>query len=127
MDTPNLTQISGLSRRSMLLAATTIVVAAAAGSDEASAQASTNPLASWSDGPAKQAILDFVRDTTDASSKNFVPAGERIATFDQDGTLWVEQPLYSQLVYCLERVPDVVRSWRQSRSSHFGSSKKSRW
>ena len=55
--------------------------------------------------PAKQAILDFVRDTTDPSSKNFVAAEDRIATFDQDGTLWVEQPLYTQLIYCLDACP----------------------
>jgi phosphoglycolate phosphatase-like HAD superfamily hydrolase len=66
------------------------------------------PLASWNDGPAKQAILDFVRTTTDAASQIFVPPEERIATFDQDGTLWVEQPLYSQVVYCFSRVPAVV-------------------
>jgi hypothetical protein len=95
----------------MLFATTTIVVAAsAARHDEVQAQTSANLLASWNDGPAKQAILDFVRDTTDPSSKSFVPLAERIATFDQDGTLWVEQPLYSQLMYCLERVPEVVRA-----------------
>jgi phosphoserine phosphatase len=68
-----------------------------------------DPLASWNDGPAKQAILDFLRATTDASSKDFVPPQERIATFDQDGTLWVEQPMYTQLVFCLDRVRDVVQ------------------
>ena len=66
------------------------------------------PLASWNDGPTKQAILDFVRATTDKASPKFVPPEERIATFDQDGTLWVEHPLYSQLIYCLDRVPVVV-------------------
>jgi phosphoserine phosphatase len=65
-------------------------------------------LASWNDGPAKQAILDFVRDTTSRGSSKFVPLEERIATFDQDGTLWVEHPIYSQLVYCLDRVPALV-------------------
>jgi phosphoglycolate phosphatase-like HAD superfamily hydrolase len=68
----------------------------------------TAPLASWNEGPAKQAILDFVRATTDQGSSKFVPAEDRIATFDQDGTLWVEHPIYSQVVYCLDRVPDVV-------------------
>jgi phosphoglycolate phosphatase-like HAD superfamily hydrolase len=99
------------SRRSMLLGATT-AVAAASVAQNALAQAQTpgNALPSWNDGPAKQAILDFLRDTTDPSSKNFVPPEDRIATFDQDGTLWVEQPLYSQLMYCLERVPDVVKA-----------------
>ena len=67
-----------------------------------------DPLPSWNDGPAKQAILQFVRDTTDQSSPKFVPAAERIATFDQDGTLWVEHPIYSQVMYCLDRVPAVV-------------------
>jgi hypothetical protein len=50
-------------------------------------------LASWNDGPAKQAIIDFVRTTTDSSSPKFIPPEERIATFDQDGTLWVEHPM----------------------------------
>jgi hypothetical protein len=54
---------------------------------------------------AKQAILDFVRDATDRASPKFVPPEERIATFDQDGTLWVEHPVYSQTIYCLDRVP----------------------
>jgi hypothetical protein len=67
-----------------------------------------DPLGSWNDGPAKQAILDFVRVTTEQASPKFVPPDKRIATFDQDGTLWVEHPLYSQVVYCLERVPAVV-------------------
>ncbi len=66
------------------------------------------PLASWNDGPAKQAIIDFVRATTDRASAKFVLPEERIATFDQDGTLWVEHPIYSQVVYCLDRVPAVV-------------------
>ena len=76
----------------------------------ASAQTTTSSgaLPSWNEGPAKQAILDFVRDTTDRASPKFVPPEERIATFDQDGTLWVEHPIYSQVVYCLDRVPAVV-------------------
>jgi phosphoglycolate phosphatase-like HAD superfamily hydrolase len=66
------------------------------------------PLASWNDGPSKQAIIDFVRATTQQGSPKFVPPEERVATFDQDGTLWVEHPIYSQVVYCLDRVPAVV-------------------
>ncbi|MGE0039218.1 MAG: HAD family hydrolase [Xanthobacteraceae bacterium] len=66
------------------------------------------PLPSWNDGPAKQAIIDFVRATTERSSPNYVPPEERIATFDQDGTLWVEKPMYTQIIYCLDRVPAVV-------------------
>jgi phosphoserine phosphatase len=69
-----------------------------------------DPLPSWSDGPARQAILDFVHKTTDATSPQFVPPDQRIATFDQDGTLWVEQPLYTQVSFALDRVKDVVRA-----------------
>jgi phosphoglycolate phosphatase-like HAD superfamily hydrolase len=65
-------------------------------------------LPSWNDGPAKQAIFDFVRTTTERSSPSYVSPEDRIATFDQDGTLWVEHPMYTQVVYCLERVPAVV-------------------
>jgi phosphoglycolate phosphatase-like HAD superfamily hydrolase len=65
-------------------------------------------LPSWSEGPAKQAILDFVRATIDRSSPSYVSPEERIAVFDQDGALWVEHPMYTQVVYCLERVPAVV-------------------
>src|SRR6187397_3073690 len=74
----------------------------------AEAPSTTESLASWNEGPAKQAIVDLVKATTDTSSPNFVPPEERIATFDQDGTLWVEHPMYSQVVYCLDRVPAVV-------------------
>ena len=72
------------------------------------AAAQTDPLPSWNEGTAKQAILEFVRATVDRSSPSYVPPEERIATFDQDGTLWVEHPMYSQVIYCLERVPAVV-------------------
>ncbi len=74
------------------------------------AHAETDPLASWNDGAAKEAIVAFVQKTTTQGSADFVPPAERIATFDQDGTLWVEQPLYSQLMYCLERVPALVKA-----------------
>jgi phosphoglycolate phosphatase-like HAD superfamily hydrolase len=66
------------------------------------------PLPSWNDGPAKQAIMEFVRATTDPASSKFVLPEARIATFDQDGTLWVSHPIYTQFVYCVERVPNVV-------------------
>src|SRR5215467_8687790 len=70
--------------------------------------ASGGQLPSWNDGPAKQAIFDFVRGTTDRSSPQYVVPEERVAVFDQDGKLWVEHPLYTQVVYGLERVPAVV-------------------
>ena len=74
------------------------------------AQAQTDPLPSWADRPAKQAILDLVKATTDRANPNFVPPEARIATFDQDGTTWVEHPIYTQIVYCLERVPALVKA-----------------
>ena len=74
----------------------------------ATVQAADDPLPSWNDGSAKQGIIEFVQATTDRSNAKFVPPEERIATFDQDGTLWVEHPLYTQVVYCLERVPAPV-------------------
>jgi len=61
-------------------------------------------LPSWNDGASKASILAFVRSVTDKSSKDFVPPAQRIATFDNDGTLWAEQPLYFQLVFALDRV-----------------------
>lgn len=70
----------------------------------------TDPLPSWNDGAAKKAIIEFVQATTTQGSPQFVPPAERIATFDQDGTLWVEQPLYAQVMYCLDRVPAVVKA-----------------
>src|SRR5262245_43119653 len=68
-----------------------------------------DPLPSWNEGPAKKAIVEFVRFTTDKDSPKFVPRERRIVTFDQDGTLWVEHPVYTQVVYCLDRVPAVVK------------------
>jgi phosphoglycolate phosphatase-like HAD superfamily hydrolase len=67
-------------------------------------------LPSWNEGAAKRAIVDFVRTTTTPGGKNFVPVAERIATFDQDGTLWVSHPMYTQVIYCLDHVPAVVRA-----------------
>jgi phosphoglycolate phosphatase-like HAD superfamily hydrolase len=67
-----------------------------------------DPLPSWNDGPAKQAILAFVKEVIDKSDPKYVAPEERIATFDQDGTLWVEHPMYTQAMYCLERVPMLV-------------------
>jgi hypothetical protein len=68
------------------------------------AQAQTDPLPSWNDGPNKKAITDFVARVTQQGSPDFVPPAERIATFDNDGTLWVEHPMYTQLAFVLDRV-----------------------
>ena len=72
--------------------------------------AQTDPLPSWNDGAAKKAIVEFVQTTTTQGSPKFVPPAERIATFDQDGTLWVEHPMYTQVMYCFERVPALVKA-----------------
>ena len=63
-----------------------------------------DPLPSWNDGPAKEAIVEFVADVTGEGSPKFVPPSERIAVFDNDGTLWAEQPMYFQLAFALDRV-----------------------
>ena len=63
-----------------------------------------NPLSTWNDGPAKSAITDFVQRVTTAGSPDFVPTAERIAVFDNDGTLWSEQPIYFQLAFAIDRV-----------------------
>ena len=70
----------------------------------------TDPLPSWNEGAAKDAIVQFVRKTTEPGSPQFVPATQRVATFDQDGTLWVEQPMYAQVAFALDRVKDVVKA-----------------
>jgi hypothetical protein len=69
-----------------------------------------DPLASWNDGPAKKSITDFVAKITKEGSPDFVPPAERIATFDNDGTLWAEQPLYFQLLFALDRVKELAPS-----------------
>ena len=61
------------------------------------------PLASWAEGPAKAAIMEFVARVTDPDHPDFVPEEERIAVFDNDGTLWAEQPTYFQLLFAMER------------------------
>jgi phosphoglycolate phosphatase-like HAD superfamily hydrolase len=75
-----------------------------------SVHAHGNPLPSWNDGAARKAIIEFVRTTTTAGSPNFVPQPERIATFDNNGTLWVEHPVYTQHAYVFSQVPAVVKA-----------------
>ena len=72
--------------------------------------ADADPLPSWNDGLAKHLLLRFVQATTDSSNPQFVPPAERIATFDQDGTLWVEHPIYTQIVFAFDRVPTIVKA-----------------
>jgi haloacid dehalogenase-like hydrolase len=103
---------SGINRRTLLSALAVLPVLSGqlvTASAQAQSTTSNNALPSWNDGPAKQAILDFVRDTTDRTNPKFVPPEERVVTFDQDGTLWVEHPVYSQMMYCLDRVPVLAK------------------
>ena len=90
------------------------------------ANAQTPALASWNDRPAKQAIVSFVKEVTDKSGTKYVEPQDRIATFDQDGTLWVEHPLYIQATFALARTiwpPSIqngnnaIRSKRCSRTT----------
>jgi hypothetical protein len=67
-----------------------------------------DPLPSWNDGPAKQSIITFVEKVTEPGSPDFVPVPERIATFDNDGTLWCEKPLPVQLYFVLDRVKTLA-------------------
>ena len=94
-------------RYAFALALATLVACA---SPSGRVEADVDALPSWNDGPAKQAILEFVRATTTPGDPGFVPVEERIATFDQDGTLWVEKPIYTQVLYCLDRVPALVKA-----------------
>ncbi len=67
-----------------------------------------DPLPSWNDGFNKQAIIDFVSSTTTPGNAAFIPANKRIATFDNDGTLWSEQPLYFQAIYIFDRIKELA-------------------
>ena len=76
----------------------------------------TDPLPSWNDGRAKQSILEFVAAVTREGSADFVQPSERVATFDNDGTLWVEQPMYTQLAFAIDRVVALAPEhpeWKQ--------------
>jgi hypothetical protein len=87
-----------------------------AGATAQSAASRADQLPSWNNGPAKDAIVRFVARVTQEGSPDFVPAAERIATFDNDGTLWSEQPLYVQLAFALDRVKALAAQhpdWKQ--------------
>jgi phosphoglycolate phosphatase-like HAD superfamily hydrolase len=77
--------------------------------------AQADPLPSWNDGPVKQAILAFMPSVTTVGGSDFVPVPERIATFDNDGTLWTEQPNYFQIIFAMDRVRSMAAQhpeWR---------------
>jgi len=95
----------GINRRVLLtMAATIAVLFGPALPNLSQAQAQNDPLPSWNDVPSKRAITDFVARVTRQGGPDFVPSAERIATFDNDGTLWVEHPMYVQLAFALDRV-----------------------
>jgi hypothetical protein len=68
----------------------------------------TDPLPSWNEGQTKSAIVDFVNDVTNPASNNFIEVADRIATFDNDGNLWSEQPAYFQLFFAIDRVNQMA-------------------
>lgn len=68
------------------------------------AEEKIDPLPSWNEGANKQAIINYVEEVTNSQSVNFIPVNDRIATFDNDGTLWSEQPIYFQFFFALDRV-----------------------
>ena len=74
----------------------------------ASLAAADEPLPSWNEGQAKRAIVDFVKRVTADGGADFVPVVERIAVFDNDGTLWIEKPMYAQLAFALDRVKELA-------------------
>ncbi|HMO30671.1 HAD family hydrolase [Enterovirga sp.] len=105
---------SNLTRRIFHLAALAGGLVAAG---PAWAQAPADPLSSWNDGKAKSAILDFVRRVTTEGGPDYVKPDERIATFDNDGTLWAEQPAYFQLLFAFDEVRRLAPShpeWKET-------------
>jgi haloacid dehalogenase-like hydrolase len=74
----------------------------------AGGETQSDPLPAWNNTPSKQMILDFVRDATDKSGPKYVEPADRIATFDQDGTLWTEHPLYGQAMFALDRLAKMA-------------------
>jgi phosphoglycolate phosphatase-like HAD superfamily hydrolase len=97
-------------RRSFLVSSLAIAVIRAA-----PVLAQSDPLPSWNEGAAKRSILDFVARTTTPGGADWVPVPERIATFDNDGTLWIEQPMYVQTVFALDRIKAMAArhpEWR---------------
>ena len=81
------------------------------------ATGTADPLPSWNEGAAKDAIVGYVQNVTTEGSAGFIPASERIATFDNDGTLWSEQPLYFQAIFALDRVREMAADhpeWKTS-------------
>src|SRR5271155_5050085 len=94
-----------ITRRDLIKTSAAAAVSGAVGGVSA---AEENPLPSWNKGPARDAILSFVTETTEKSSSKYVETKDRIATFDQDGTLWTEHPLYGQAMFALDRLAKMA-------------------
>jgi phosphoglycolate phosphatase-like HAD superfamily hydrolase len=114
--------LTGAPRRAIALLLTACLVASCAG-DQTSrveqpsveTEAVVDPLPSWNDTANKAKIIDFVRAVTDPDDPAFAEPEERVATFDNDGTLWVEQPMYAEMAFALHRVHDLAQvhpEWR---------------
>src|SRR5277367_4362815 len=94
-----------ITRRDLIKTSAAAAVLGAVGGVSA---AEENPLPSWNKGPARDAIVSFVKETTEKSSSKYVDPKDRIATFDQDGTLWTEHPLYTQAMFALHRLGEMA-------------------
>ena len=111
---------SSVDSRQKHLVAIAIGLALLAGCERAattgSAPAAAPVLPSWSDGPTRDAVVSFVKDVTTEGGPHYVPPAERIAVFDNDGTLWSEQPMYVQLTFAADRVKALAPEhpeWRE--------------
>jgi phosphoserine phosphatase len=104
MTVPSIRDAVSRFRRTILIGLVVFLVAPAL----PSAAQEADPLPSWNDGATKTAILDFIAATTTEGGPDFVEPADRIATFDQDGTTWVEQPLYSQGLFALDRLVAIA-------------------
>jgi phosphoglycolate phosphatase-like HAD superfamily hydrolase len=94
-----------ITRRDLIKVSATMTVF---GTLRRTASAMGDPLPSWNDGPTKKAILSFVEETTEKSSAKYLESKDRIATFDQDGTLWTEHPFYAQGMFALHRLAEIA-------------------
>src|SRR5262245_45693299 len=104
---------TAITRRGALAA----MLGAVSGLASSTAMAQGDPLPSWNEGSVKKSITDFVSRVTTQGGSEFVPPPERIATFDNDGTLWAEQPIYFQVAFAIDRVKalaPVHPEWKQN-------------
>ena len=109
---------TGITRRVLFTAAATLpILSGSALLISKQAQAQSEPLPSWNEGASKRAIVDFVRRVTLQGGPDFVPPAERIAVFDNDGTLWCEHPMYVQMAFVLDRVKVLAPRIRSGRTS----------